>query len=99
MVDILLDRSELGTMRTDLFSLIEEFKNAAATNDVLQEAVGRPDDRKELQRKARDFESAWDGSRGALIKSLEAVHDRVDSILESWAEWEDDAVKNLEAEG
>jgi len=96
MADIMLDLERLRATREGLSAAVSEFENAAATNDGLEESIGRPDDRSDLKDKASDFESSWDNKRGKLKDNLASILDQLTSIIDGWDEWDRQTASDLE---
>lgn len=96
MADIMLDLERLRETKTGLATTVAEFKDAAKTNDDLEAAIGRPDERRELQDKAADFESAWNDKRGKLKENLENILEQLTGIIDGWDEWDRDTACDLE---
>lgn len=95
-MDIMLDRQQLREAKAGLVAAIDEFDAAADTNDDLESAIGRPDDRGALLNQVIDFEVAWRDKRGKLQENLTNIKDQLTSILDGWDEWDVGTAHELE---
>lgn len=75
---------------------MDEFEDAASTNDDLEESVGNPHGRGRLRDRVGWFEANWSGAREDLRERLESVHERIDDIVTGWDDWEAEASASLE---
>jgi len=95
-MDIMLDLVQLKDARQGLEAAIGEFKDAADTNDDLEDAVGRPAGRGALLNQVIDFEVAWRDKRGDLKENLTNIHSQLTSIIDGWDEWDTTTAADLE---
>lgn len=98
-MDIMLDLDRLREAQRGLRTSIDEFENASKTNDDLEKAVDRPDDRGELRDIAHDFEGAWNDKRDALQDNLKGIEDTLTSIIDNWTEWDTQTAADLSSGG
>lgn len=98
-MDIMLDLERLRAAKEGLSASIDEFETAAQTNDALEDAVGRPDDRTRLRDVAHDFESAWNDKREALKDNLKNIEERLTSIIDNWTDWDAQTAADLDGAG
>lgn len=95
-MDIMLDLERLRSTKQGLTASIEAFESAAATNDTLEVAVGRPDGRSELRSKVSDFESDWKSNRGKLQKNLDEILKQLNGIIDGWSQWDVDTANGMD---
>jgi len=84
-LDVDLDLDDLLTMTTRVTAFVTEFEELGGTTDEVENAVGRPGGRRELQGKVGDFESGWDGNREVILESLTNIRDHLTSLVEEFA--------------
>ena len=96
---IWLNMQDLDEVAAGLKTAIDEFKEAASSNDRAEEAVGRPDDRNELREKMHDFESAWNGKREGLTENLEGLLEHLQGIIKGWRDFDKNVRDSLEQAG
>ncbi len=96
-MDIMLDLEQLKEARAGLTASISEFTAAADTNDDLEGAIGRPDDRSALLDRVIDFEVGWRDKRGKLTENLTNIKDQLVSIIDGWDEWDASTAQELES--
>ena len=95
----MLDRERLKAARDGLRAAMDEFEDAASTNDDLEESVGNPHGRGRLRDRVGWFEANWSSNRDDLRERLDAVHERIDGIVTGWDDWETEATAALEDAG
>ena len=95
-MDIMLDIERLRETRKTLNRVTQEFEQAAEINNGLESAIGRPDGRNELMRRASDFESKWNRKRGTLSDNLKNIEEQIASIVDGWTEWDSCTAQELE---
>ncbi|MGX1793023.1 hypothetical protein ACWIDW_08785 [Microbacterium sp. NPDC055312] len=96
MVDIMLDLERLRKTKSGLKESVDAFEAAAATNDQLEQAIGKPDGRSELRSRVSDFESDWKSNRGKLQKNLDEILKQLTGIIDGWDEWDTNTAADLE---
>ncbi|MFJ6651601.1 hypothetical protein ACIQLJ_02255 [Microbacterium sp. NPDC091313] len=82
MTDVDLNLSSLSTARTQVDAALTTFSEAGTVADSLAEHTG---DRR-LAGRVRDFAGNWDYNRGKLEEQLTAVRDRLQAIVDTFAE-------------
>ena len=92
----MLDLERLRTTKQGLQTSVDAFEAAAATNDTLESAVGRPDGRSDLRGKVSDFEDDWKSNRGKLQKNLDEILKQLTGIIDGWEKWDTDAANGME---
>jgi|SRR5699024_4242863 len=96
MSDVYISLARLETMSTQLGAIVKEFEKAGERSGELQEAIGRPFGRSELQDAADDFEGRWDLEREELKKGLSDVRDHLDAVIAGTEEWDSETAIALE---
>ena len=97
MNDVLITFDELRALRTQLDAIIVELDGASDRSNELEAAIARPFGRGELRDRAGDFEGRWNDKRVDLVRDMTKVRDRVQGVLEGFAEFDEDAARELEA--
>lgn len=97
MTDVLLDRRRLRDARETLQSASDAFKDAAKTNDSLEEAIGNPHGKDKLRDRIGWFEANWSGNREELREMIDGILEGLGSIVDGWDEWEREAAASLES--
>ena len=95
-MDIMLDLERLKSAQTGLSASISAFADAGSTNNALENAIGRPDDRSSLRDKASDFEAAWHKKRDKLLERLRDIEGHIGAIITEWNALDVDSAKSLE---
>ncbi|UJP09177.1 hypothetical protein L2X99_12060 [Microbacterium sp. KUDC0406] len=95
-MDVMLDLERLRTAKSGLQASVDAFEAAAATNDTLESAIGRPDGRSGLRSKVSDFEDDWKSNRGKLQKNLDEILKQLTGIIDGWNQWDTDTANGME---
>ncbi|MDF2510108.1 MAG: hypothetical protein K0Q52_3967 [Microbacterium sp.] len=96
-MDVMLDLERLRLTKTGLQASVEAFESAAQTNDALESAIGKPDDRSDLQQKVSDFEDDWKSNRGKLQKNLDEILKQLTGIIDGWDQWDTETANGFES--
>lgn len=97
MADIAISLDRLETMSSQLKEIIEEFENVETRSEELQDAIGVPFGRSDLQDLAGDFEERWDIQREDLKEGLTDVREHLDGVIEGVEEWDTETAISLES--
>ncbi|WP_306232995.1 hypothetical protein [Agrococcus beijingensis] len=97
MTDVLITFSELLALREQLDEIITELEGAGDRSNELESAIGSPFGRGELRSRAGDFEGRWNDKRVDLVRDMTKVRDHVQGVLEGFAEFDEEAARELEA--
>lgn len=98
MADVAISLDRLETMSSQLKEIIEEFENVETRSEELQDAIGVPFRRSELQDLAGDFEERWDIQREDLKEGLTDVREHLDGVIEGVEEWDTETAISLDGE-
>lgn len=99
MADIYLNTEEIDDVIRGLDVAIDEFDSAARVADQIADAVGRPDGRGALHGKVNDFEDDWNNTRGELKDNLDKLREHLQTIVDTWREWDAEAAAALQSNG
>ncbi|MGF3057539.1 hypothetical protein [Microbacterium sp. YY-01] len=90
--------SELEPLKAELESIIDEFDHAGARRKDLMGAIKTPYGESALRDAADDFEGRWDDRRKRLMGNCETVRDYVESIIQGFQEFDEEAGSMTESD-
>lgn len=85
----------LGALYTRLLAISIEFDQASSRRSELDQAIGQPYDRGELQSLAGTFESGWDDRRNKLNEGLKKVSEHSKALLDGFGDFDTETAAEL----
>lgn len=96
---MLVPISDLQTTSEKLTAIVAELASAAAKQDDVENAVGRPYGDGRLKDRCHDFEGSWNDSRDKLLTKLKEVADRVKGTVDEVTSLDTEMATSMEQSG
>lgn len=96
---MLVPISDLRTTSRKLSAILAELESAAAKQDDVENAVGRPYGDGRLKDRCHDFEGSWNDSRDKLLSKLQEVAERVNGTVEEVMSLDTEIAASMEESG
>lgn len=96
---MLVPISDLQTTSEKLTAIVAELESAAAKQDDVENAVGRPYGDWRLKDRCHDFEGSWNDSRDKLLTKLKEVADRVKGTVDEVTSLDTEMATSMEQSG
>lgn len=96
---ILVPISDLSITSEKLTAIIAELESAAAKQDDVENAVGKPYGDGRLKDRCHDFEGSWNDSRDKLLTKLKEVAERVTGTIDEVTSLDTEIAQSMEQSG